>query len=105
MPKRKKIDYTLLPLAKTKPIRSPKHLKYIRTLPCSVCKIVYDIHAHHLTHAEPSGTSRKTNDNWVVPLCGDHHYILHYQGERSFWKKYKLEPKIYAALLLYEQSE
>jgi len=99
VPKRKKIDYSLLPLAKTKPIRSPKHLKYIRTLPCSVCKMVYDIHAHHLTHAEPGGTSRKTSDNWVVPLCGDHHYILHYQGERSFWKKYKLDPKIYAALL------
>ena len=92
MPKRKKIDYTLLPLAKTKPIRSPKHLKY-------------DIHAHHLTHAEPGGMSRKTNDNWVVPICGDHHYLLHLQGEKSFWKKYKLEPKIYAALLWYEQSE
>ena len=43
--------------------------------------------------------SKKTNDNWVVPLCSKHHTLLHTQGERSFWKKHKLEPKIYAALL------
>ena len=105
VPKKKKIDYSLLPLAKKKTIRSPKHLNFVRSLPCSVCKTDYEVHAHHLTHAEPGGMSKKTNDNWVVPLCGDHHYELHYKGEKSFWKKHKLEPKIYAALLWYEQSE
>ena len=99
MPKKNKIDYSLLPLAKKKTIRSPKHLNFVRSLPCSVCKTDYEVHEHHLTHAEPSSMSKKTNDNWVVPLCGYHHYELHYKGERSFWKKHKLEPKIYACLL------
>ena len=96
---RKRIDYSLLPLAKKKTIRSPKHLAFVRSLPCSVCKTDYSVAAHHLTHAEPSGMGKKTNDNWVVPLCNDHHYLLHLQGEKSFWKKYRLEPKIYACLL------
>ncbi len=41
MPKKKKIDYSLLPLAKKKTIRSPKHLNFVRSLPCSVCKTDY----------------------------------------------------------------
>ena len=100
MPKRKKkIDYSLFALGKNPPIRSPKHLAYVRTFPCSECKDTEDIHAHHFTHVEPGGMGMKTSDKWVVPLCGNCHYYLHLMGEQPYWTERKLDPKIYAALL------
>ena len=69
MAKRKRIDYSKFALAKTVPIRSPKHLAYIRTFPCSECKDTEDIQAQH----------------WM--------------GEQPYWTERKLDPKIYAALL------
>ena len=90
MPKKKRIDYTKFALAKTQPIRSPKHLKYVRTFPCSECKD---------TDKGNGGMSRKTDDNWVVPLCALCHHYLHWYGEQVYWDERELEPKIYAALL------
>jgi len=43
MAKRKRIDYSKFALAKTVPIRSPKHLAYVRTFPCSECGDTDDI--------------------------------------------------------------
>ena len=59
-----------------------------------------DIQAHHLTIIKGNGgMARKTDDNYVVPLCAICHHYLHWLGERSFWIERKLEPTIYAALL------
>ena len=100
MPKKRHIDYTLLPLSKTKPIRSAKHLSYVRTLPCCECKDPTDTQAHHLTIIKGNGAmSRKTDDNWVVPLCAICHHYLHCYGEQTFWNERNLDPKLYAALL------
>ena len=100
MPKKRHIDYTQLALAKTKPIRSAKHLTYVRTLPCSECKDPTDTQAHHLTIIKGNGgMSRKTDDNWVVPLCAICHHYLHWYGEQTFWNERNLDPKLYAALL------
>ena len=98
--RRKKIDYSKFALAKSVPIRSPKHLAYVRTFPCCECRETEDIQAHHLTIIKGNGgMSRKTDDNYVVPLCAICHHYLHWLGERSFWIERKLEPTIYAALL------
>jgi hypothetical protein len=100
MAKRKRIDYSKFALAKTVPIRSPKHLAYVRTFPCSECGDTDDIQAHHLTIIKGGGgMSRKTDDNWVVPMCGVCHHYLHWMGEQPYWTERKLDPKIYAALL------
>jgi len=45
------------------------------------------------------GMARKTDDNWVVPMCNNCHYYLHWMGEQPYWTERKLDPKIYAALL------
>jgi len=99
VPKKRHIDYSQFALAKTKPIRSAKHLAYVRTLPCCVCGNDQDIQAHHLTHIRSNGISVKSDDSLAVPLCGENHYLLHWMGERSYWKERNLDPKLYAALL------
>lgn len=100
MPKKKRIDYSKFALAKTQPVRSPKFLEYVRTFPCSECKTTEDIQAHHLTIIKGNGgMSRKTDDNWCVPLCAICHHYLHWYGEQPYWDARELEPKIYAALL------
>ena len=101
MAKRKRIDYSKFALAKTVPIRSPKHLAYVRTFPCSECGDTEDIQAHHLTIIKGGGgMARKTDDNWVVPLCGNLSLLSPLvMGEQPYWTERKLDPKIYAALL------
>ena len=100
MAKKRKIDYSKFALAKTVPIRAPKHLAYVRTFPCAECGDINEIQAHHLTIIKGGGgMSRKTDDCWVVPLCASCHYYLHWFGEQPYWTERKLEPKIYAALL------
>jgi len=100
MAKRKRIDYSKFALAKTVPIRSPKHLAYVRTFPCCACRETENIQAHHLTIIKGNGgMARKTDDNYVLPLCPLCHNYLHLVGERYYWNEIKLEPTIYAALL------
>ena len=100
MAKRKRIDYSKFALAKSPPIRSPKHLAYVRTFPCCVCGTDDTIEAHHLTHVKGNGgMSLKNDDKYTVPLCRENHFLLHWTGERTYWAERKLDPKLYAALL------
>jgi hypothetical protein len=55
-------------------IRSPAHMAYIKTLPCSVrgCRRE-PVDVHHLTCSpEPKAHSLKADDNWTVPLVPRH---------------------------------
>jgi len=82
----------------------PKHLKFIDTLPCVICRGV-STH-HHLLRVDPKylsarageerfsipkckskGTGTKSDDRFTLPLCGHHHSELHDQwgDERAFF--------------------
>ena len=50
--------------AATKPVRSPKFLAYVRTLPCVFCDGAAEPH-----HIFGSFGSLKTSDIFTVPLC------------------------------------
>ncbi len=82
---------------KQKPIRSPKHLAYIRSLPCCIMKDGLNCNgtpvcAHHLTIIKGSrGISQKAGDCYCVPLCHFHHTTLHNVGEKSFWSAWKID--------------
>ena len=101
MSKKKRIDKSLFDSSIIKRYRKPKHLAYVRSKPCCICKTDYEVHAHHIMYAQPRGTSLKVCDSFTVPLCPYHHMELHqqYGNERKFWLNYCLEPIIYSQLL------
>jgi hypothetical protein len=73
-------------------IRSPRHLKYVRTLPCMITRTGENCNgtpvvAHHLTFIKEGGMGQKVGDNWTVPLSHAHHQELHRIGEKTFWAK------------------
>ena len=78
---------------KQKPIRSPKHLAFIRQQPCMIVNDEGEncnqkAISHHCTFIKEGGMSSKVGDNWCVPLCQFHHGNLHYVGEKTFWGFY-----------------
>lgn len=48
---------------------SPKHLRFLRTLPCAHCQRTGPSEAHHST-AHRAGKGMKANDLDAFPLCG-----------------------------------
>jgi len=70
---------------KVKRIRNPKHLTFVRTLPCCNCGRTDIIHAHHIRMGSVCGTGLKPNDSECVPLCDMCHSTLHFNGEEAFW--------------------
>lgn len=81
---------------KEKRIRSDEHTDFIRGLPCVRCCSIVGGHPfgyiyqnssdpHHITIGTNRGTALKAGDNYLVPLCREHHSLLHSKGERNFW--------------------
>lgn len=55
---------------RTKPVRNPAYLRWIRSLPCSVCRSRWHIEA---AHTGPHGLGQKSSDLSAIPLCARHH--------------------------------
>ena len=78
-------------------MKSPKHLDFIRSLPCIVCGDNTSTEAAHvrfadLRAAKPiTGIGIKPDDCWTMPLCGKHHREQHTVSERVFWKRYSMD--------------
>ncbi len=66
-------------------IRDPKHLKFIRSLPCCVCLCTDNVQAAHIRLGNDGGLAMKPSDCYTVPLCADCHHKQHSIGERQFW--------------------
>lgn len=71
-----------------KPVRDPKHLAFIRSLPCIVCFRTRGIEAAHVGTGR--GMGQKCSDLDTVPLCGIHHREQHRIGLRQFQRRYEL---------------
>ncbi len=84
-------------------IRSQKHLKYIRQLPCAVCgsgpPYVAAAHVRFGGRIGKGGISLKPSDDRTVPLCYQCHAEQHQIGEPSFWKAAGLDPLELASIL------
>ena len=87
----------------------PKHLDFIRQLPCVVCHDNTATEAAHLRYgdrraAKPqTGMGIKPDDCWTLPLCSKHHAEQHTMGERIFWSRGAVDP-VFLALALYRVS-
>ena len=66
-----------------KKIRDAKYLSVVRGEPCLIC--FKEGEAHHIMYAEPRGVGLKVGDNWVVPLCHEHHMSIHHYGNEKKW--------------------
>ena len=83
-----------------KPVRNPLYLRWIRTLPCSVCRTTRAVEA---AHTGPHGLSQKSSDWSAIPLCARHHRTgddsYHKLGPRKFSEVHHLHiPAIVARL-------
>ena len=75
-----------------KPVRNPGYLRWIRSLPCVVCRTTYAVEA---AHTGPHGLGQKSSDLSAIPLCGKHHRTrddsYHRLGPRRFAEVHQLD--------------
>lgn len=61
--------------------KEKKYTDWVGTLPCAICKEHNEtVVAHHLKHRwspHCGGGSQKANDYLTMPLCYEHHRMLH----------------------------
>jgi hypothetical protein len=83
-----------------KPVRNPAYLRWIRSLPCLVCRTTRDVEA---AHTGPHGLSQKSSDLFAIPLCGRHHRTgddsYHRLGPRKFAEMHGLNIRATVARL------
>jgi DNA recombination protein Rad52 len=80
-------------------IRDKEHLQHVASQSCLVCGRE-PAQAHHFTHAQPKALSRKSGDQWTVPLCAIHHWQLHDHGnEVKWWEGKKIDALEIATVL------
>ena len=82
------------------------HLGFLRTLPCLCCGNNIETEAAHIRFSDArivknnAGVGAKADDFFCVPLCGKHHDEQHKMGdERKFWRRYGIDPILYALRL------
>ena len=83
-----------------KPCRNAGYLRWIRTLPCSVCRTTRAVEA---AHTGPHGLSQKSSDLCAIPLCVRHHRTgydsYHKLGPRKFAEVHQLNIRAIVARL------
>src|SRR6185312_7145833 len=85
--------------------RNMKHLDFIRSLPCCICKDDISTEAAHIRTASldlgkrETGRAEKPSDKWAIPLCNKHHREQHSMNEMMFWSKYGIDPFMLAITL------
>lgn len=67
----------MYPQPKNKPLRSKKHLDWIRNMPCAVCCAPPPSDPHHITNTGQGGMGTKPGDDFTIPLCRVCHTELH----------------------------
>jgi len=71
-------------LPKHKNLRDPKHLAFIRKLPC-VRTGQTGCEACHIRAMTDGGTSLKPSDYYTVSLTPEQHRLQHQRGEKAYW--------------------
>lgn len=73
------------------PRRCPRHLAWIRTLPCAIPGCRSKAQAAHVRMGTGGGMGMKPPDRWSIPLCCVHHYEQHRTGHKAFDAKYGID--------------
>lgn len=84
-------------------IRSPGHLRFVRSHQCSVPLLTggtclgSPVEAAHIRRGTDGGVGMKPGDNWTISLCRTHHEIQHARGEADFDRVYRMDSLALAA--------
>ena len=76
----------------------PRYLKWLRTLPCSVCQKSAPSDAAHIRYGSVAfekrsiGMGEKPDDKWAIPLCRECHTVQHSMNERIYWASVLIHP-------------
>ena len=77
-----------------------KHLRFVRSLPCCLCRRSVNVEPHHLLRGVSRGIGRKSDDRHTIPLCDVHHHAIHADGnETRFLAGYAVDGPALAAAL------
>ncbi len=74
------------------PVRSARHLKFIRSFCCAVCGESNQIEAAHVRLWTDGSLGYKPSDAWALPLDSGCHARQHQIGEKTFWRGYGKNP-------------
>ena len=85
------------------PIRSRKHLMYIASKPCIICRGLY-VHSACIRYTG-AGVGMKPCDIFTTPLCLLHHREQHSKNEQMFWILYAINPVARAIGLALESPD
>lgn len=72
-------------------------LKFIRTLPCIICRNEIETQACHIKMADSrfgkgiASSSQRESDYFVLPMCGKHHAEQHGMPEREFYAQHGID--------------
>lgn len=101
------------PAIKRPRLQEPKHLAWIRTLPCVVSGNNVTVQAAHVRYGDPrffkphSGIGEKPDDRYTVPLSSELHLTgpdaQHDSNEREWWKGHGIDP-VRVAIALWVHS-
>lgn len=72
-------------------IRSPKHLNYIRSLPCYISE-QEPSQACHIRILSDGGTGLKPSDYYTLPFIHQYHKMQTDIGEQTFYAKFNINP-------------
>jgi hypothetical protein len=74
--------------AVSRPVRDPRYLAWIRTLPCSVggCR-----RRSEANHTGAKGLSQRASDWRAIPTCSVHHREYHRIGRHKFEQRYGVD--------------
>jgi hypothetical protein len=89
------------PAPAAEPRQNESHLRWVRSLPCSV-KGEYcrgPVHAHHVRENTGGGTGLKPGSEWTVPLCESHHMAGHTRGWETFQAEHGVDLRALATRL------
>ena len=72
-----------------------KYLAYIRTLPCLIGGCTGKAVPHHESGlSDDPSMAMKCSDYLAVPMCLYHHDKRHTIGFKTFWKIYRIDPRV-----------
>lgn len=96
-------------------VHLPLHLQFVRSLECLFTGDNTSVEAAHIRYGDlrfgkkQSGIGEKSDDMWVLPLCGLVHQhgkkAQHSSGERQWWEERKVDATLYAAAIFMNSGD
>jgi hypothetical protein len=87
---------------------APKHLSFVKQLPCICCLVEgreiqsddpMHVRSASAFHGKETGGAEKPDDRWSLPGCRPHHDLQHGGNELAFWRAFGVDPFVLSLAL------